>query len=299
MRPQVKWVLVLACASLLLPLGSSARGSASRSATARQTIDTRLVFARNQLCKGGDCGKGEIAIMNLDGSGFRRLRAHNGITEEGPVWSPHKDRIAFTQTGIGRGGIRIMNANGHSQRLLRAPRDAVGSPYEPDWSPTGRSILFRMATKHRFALWTVNIRTEKLRQLTSGLHNDLSPRWSPDGTRIGFQRDGAIMTMRLRDHRLRRVGWGYWLAWSPDSRKIAYTSQDALWLMNADGSQRHRVGAPYSATPTWSADGKWIVYTSGIQGAGLFAIHPDGSGQHMIRHESGGPNGWYADSPDG
>jgi Tol biopolymer transport system component len=298
-KPHAKCVLVFALASLLFAVGGLAGGAASRSATGKQRVDTRLVFDRNQLCKWEDCGKGEIAIMNLDGSGFRRLLAHNGITEEVPSWSPRKDRIAFA---MGKGtdqGIWVMNTNGHSQRRLRTPRAIVAT--EPDWSPTGRSIVFRASTYDGHALWTVNVRTGKLSQLTSGLFTDTGPQWSPDGKRIAFSRNGKVWTMRMRDHRLRRLTvWeGYQPVWSPDGRRIAYAGKLGLSLMNADGTQKHRVGVSGIGVFTWSADGKWIVFTGGNEGAGLFAIHPDGSGRHMIRHEPGGPNGWYAGSPDG
>jgi Tol biopolymer transport system component len=235
--------------------------------------------------------------MNLDGSGFRQLLANNGIDEVAPAWSPQKDRIAFVKMGPGDLGMWVMGANGHGQRRLRTPQ-GLGA-FEPDWSPTGRSILFREATQQGFALWTVNVRTGKLRQLTSGLHADRSAQWSPDGTRIGFERDGTIMTMRLRGHRLSWLGAGYGFAWSPDSRRIAFWRDSSLWLMNANGSQKHRVGVYGIDHFTWSANGQWIVYNGGTAGAGLFAIHPDGSGRHMIRHEPGGPNGWHALSPDG
>jgi Tol biopolymer transport system component len=292
-------LVALGSLAAFLAAGSLVAGSSSQSATRKQQVDTRVVFQRMQFSKWNGTDKGAIAIMNLDGSGFRQLLANNGMTEEAPAWSPQKDRIAFVKGGVGATqGIWIMNTNGHSQRRLRAPQPVVGGPYEPDWSPTGRSILFREPTKQGFALWTVNVRTGRLRQLTSGLFGDTSPQWSPDGTRIGFVRDGTIMTMRLRDHRLTRLGKGYALAWSPDGR-IAYGPGNGLWLMNANGSHKHRLGLPPMDGFTWSADGQWIVYNGGTAGAGLFAIHPDGSGRHMIRHESGGPNGWHALYPDG
>lgn len=70
MRAQAKWVLVFALASLLLAVGALASGAASRSATGKQTVDTRLVFQRSKFSKWNGTNRGAIAIMNLDGSGF-------------------------------------------------------------------------------------------------------------------------------------------------------------------------------------------------------------------------------------
>jgi Tol biopolymer transport system component len=54
------------------------------------------------------------------------------------------------------------------------------------------------------------------------------------------------------------------------------------------------VGGPASEF-TWSADGKWIVFTQG----GLYAMHPDSSGRHVIRREPGKPNAQVASHPPG
>jgi TolB protein len=295
----MKWLAmlpVLASASLLLVLGSLVADAASQSATGKQPVDTRLVFVRNHLCKWNDCGKGEIAIMNLDGSGFRRLLANNGVTDESPSWSPHKDRIAFTRFAV-PSELWVMDANGHSQRRLRTPRGHT--PLGPDWSPSGRTIVFAADTKQGFALWTVDVRTGKLKQLTSGLFMDRSPAWSPDGTRIAFSRDGRILTMRLRDHRRVRLAEGLAPRWSPDGRRIAYWRSGDVWLMNADGKQKHRLGLLGVDGFTWSADGRWVVFNAGNGGGDLFSIRPNGTARHVIRRESGGPNGWHANYPDG
>jgi hypothetical protein len=65
-------------------------------------------------------------------------------------------------------------------------------------------------------------------------------------------------------------------------------------VIRADGSHARRVGVTADEF-TWSADGKWIVFSEGS----LYAIHPDGTGRHMIRHEAGGLNGWADTGPDG
>lgn len=293
----VRWLYatMLVVVGLLIAAAAGAATS-SGSVAAKQRVDTRLVFQRNQLSNWNGTSKGEIAVMNLDGSGFRRLLAHNGISEESPSWSPRKDRIAFMRTGV-PSQLWVMDANGHSQRRL--PTRGLSVAGGPAWSPIGRSILFRATTERGFALWTVDVRTGKLKRLTSGLFADTGFTWSPDGTRIAFSRGGRLWTMRLRDRRLTRRCEGLAPAWSPDGRRIAYWRNGALWLMNADdGSHKHRLLFGVDGF-TWSADGQWIVFNAGNGGGDLFAIHPNGSGRHMIRRESGGPNGWHANYPDG
>jgi len=65
---------------------------------------------------------------------------------------------------------------------------------EPQMSPDGRRVLFRVQTmeqetnSYQSHLWTVEIQTGQLRQFTYGPLYDSGGRWSPDGGRIAFLR---------------------------------------------------------------------------------------------------------------
>ena len=60
---------------------------------------------------------------------------------------------------------------------------------------------------------------------------------------------------------------------SRDGQKIAYVSTEAdgkgdIWLMNPDGSEKLRIterNETYDYFPSWSADGKYIVFCSDTQ----------------------------------
>src|SRR5436305_14982064 len=60
----------------------------------------RIVLGMNHYCKGQsgqrptDCGKGEIAVVNANGTGLRVL-THDKVTETSPVWSPNHEQIAY------------------------------------------------------------------------------------------------------------------------------------------------------------------------------------------------------------
>jgi TolB protein len=299
-----KTMLVVGAFALALAM-SSLVGATGNSQSRREgtRVDTRIVFTNNHLCKGNDCGKGEIAAINFNGTGFKRL-THNTVTDHGPAWSPGKRRIAFTSMpalGASRFGLWVMDANGRHQRRLPSPAFVTA----PDWSPNGRAIVFGGGDSGNsgFAgLWTENVRTGQLtRQIWSKSSSD-APAWSPDGTRIAFgsNRIGGeqIWVLRLRDHQLRQLTQGptqsYTPVWSPDGRRIAVWRSGYIWVIRADGSHARRVGGPADEF-TWSADGKWIVFSAGS----LYAIHPDGTGRHTIRHEAGGSNGWVDLGPDG
>lgn len=62
-------------------------------------------------------------------------------------------------------------------------------------------------------------------------------------------------------------------------------SGSQLWISNADGTNATQLMGnktdAFDYHPTWSQDGKWIVFTSERRGAGqsdLYRVHPDGTG---------------------
>ncbi|KAJ5375898.1 tat pathway signal sequence domain-containing protein [Penicillium cosmopolitanum] len=66
-------------------------------------------------------------------------------------------------------------------------------------------------------------------------------------------------------------------------------SGSQLWISNADGTNATRLMGnntdAFDYHPTWSANGKWIVFTSERRGAGqsdLYRVHPDGTGLEML-----------------
>jgi Tol biopolymer transport system component len=89
---------------------------------------------------------------------------------------------------------------------------------------------------------------------------------------------------------------------SPDAKRIAFTSNvdgtSDIYLINADGTGRTRVtNTPaVEGAPSWSADGKELLFAIGRDTAHFYAISPSGTGQRELATLVGnGP----ALSPDG
>ena len=79
-----------------------------------------------------------------------------------------------------------------------------------------------------------------------------TPRWSPDGSQLGFLHYATDDTtqVRLLDpfSGYVQVLFSNWdatmFSWSPDGREIAYGNESGVWIADADGSRARLVAAP-------------------------------------------------------
>ena len=87
--------------------------------------------------------------------------------------------------------------------------------------------------------------------------------WSPDGSRVAYERDGHLWVVQSNGHDAHWLGVdGYSPAWSPDGTKIAFSAigTGAINVMNADGSGVTPLTADSDGGPAWSPDGTKIVF---------------------------------------
>jgi Tol biopolymer transport system component len=151
-----------------------------------------IVFSR---CLPGD-GVCAIWKMNADGTHKHPLTRYvpSGIHERvdfGAAVSPDGKRIAFTRffsNGI-VAQIYVMNADGSSPHPITAPRLEAGAPA---WSPGGRWIAFNTNNNRTGSrIFAIRPNGKDLRALTPNHfpHNDITPRYSPDGKQIAFASD--------------------------------------------------------------------------------------------------------------
>ena len=153
---------------------------------------------------------------------------------------------------------------------------------------------------------------------TIDLGGDASaPYLSPDGTKFAFVLTDPLQvagdTMRVADadgsHQLTVSGHvsldldpTFNPTWSPDSTRLAFASfsegRSQLFVANADGSGIKAIGDRdvwARQNPEWSPSGDWIAYMAwpADEPASLAAIHPDGTGDHILpdvrRRRSGFP----------
>jgi Tol biopolymer transport system component len=164
----------------------------------------------------------DLFVLDVDGSHIYNLTATPSKYERWAAWSPDGRTIAYRQTDDGVSQIFLVNADGSSPHPLRA-RDTDFVDDAPAWSPDGSRIAFSAfnlkhpAYTETYAILSVNVDGSDLRLLTGlGYESSRFPSWSPDGTRIVFNRDAVD------------EWWG------------RFSTQN-VWIMNSDGSAKIQI----------------------------------------------------------
>ncbi len=140
---------------------------------------------------------------------------------------------------------------------------------------------------------------------------DWVPTWSPDGTRIAFERDNGdqqLFVIGSGGEGLRRLTTGRGDArptWSADGTRILFARQasghDDFYSVRADGTELDRLvtGRRGDGGPSFSVDGSLIAFVGFDRqtSLGIFVMRADGSGRRRIA--SGIEASWARWSPDG
>lgn len=177
----------------------------------------------------------DLFITRADGSRIYNLTATPTKSERWAAWSPDGKTIAYTRSDSSGRQIFLINTDGSNPRPLRTA-DPNFVDDAAAWSPDGSRLAFSaFNVNHPMYIETFVILTARsdgtdVRILTgTGYDSARFPAWSPDGTRILFNRDGLD------------EWWG------------RFSTQN-LWIMNSDGTgqqqltrdsfQRNELGSP-------------------------------------------------------
>ena len=161
-------------------------------------------------------------------------------------------------------------------------------------------------------IYTMEADGSNVQRLTNNPGFDLSPKWSPDGSRIAFVsiRDNnvGIYVMNADGSNQTRLtnnpGGDESPEWSPDGTRIVFTSNRGgdnrdIYVINADGSNQTRLtNSPgIDGSPRWSPDGTRIVFhriSSSVPGD-IYVMNADGSNQRQLINSGYSPR-WSPDS---
>jgi Tol biopolymer transport system component len=279
--------------------------SAPASASGPLVLNGRIVFQKQVVLPDGTANR-QLWIVDKDGSNLRQLTTSG--TDGAPTWSPSGRFLAFFHSipNISRVPLEVMDMRTGSVRTVAQP--CPSGPFDrPAWSPDGAQLIFTDFCPGWPAIWKVNADgtgLTEIRVFTGGIIS--TPSWSPDGSKILFSYQYVVNRSPFRIFTINPNGGGltrltqnlhgdaFSPEYSPDGSKIVYeqdggTGTLGIIVMNADGTDGYAVSHfdGWSVlTPSWSPDGRWIVFSSaepacdGCAGDhwDLFVTRSDGSG---------------------
>jgi Tol biopolymer transport system component len=233
-------------------------------------------FAFAQIIGGNDENNEELYTMAINGNNLTRLTDNNYL-DVYPAWSPDDSRIAFLSKRDTDLDIYVMNADGSNITKLY---DSGYNDADINW--VGNKISFTRNSR----IWIMNDDGTGSFQITNppragqwGNANlpfgDYDPRFSPDGTKIIFE--------RLVDDTSPYGNYNFYIINSDGSGETAltnngYTQGLASWSHS---------GSKFVYIVSAIADaGKYNIYEMNAEGTGNQNITPDYFPSLFLCHEA-------------
>jgi tricorn protease len=239
-----------------------------------------IVFERNFQIWKLDTETGRAAAVNIarrgvsTGPAVEHLRLTDQISEI--ALSPDGKKIAF----IVRGEVFAASATdgGDAARVTFTP----AAESQVAWSADSRRLVYVSDRDGPMHLFLYDFGTSTETQLTHDSLSDDTPRFSPDGKMIAFERGGAelrVFEVESKNDRLVVKAHLEWpplssdrpFTWSPDSKWIAYMPVGEKLFKNtfvvpASGGESRPVSFLAnvgSNTVSWSPDGTFLLFDTG------------------------------------
>lgn len=187
-------------------------------------------------------------------------------------FSPDGKRIAFINDLDGVPQVWIKDLPDGEAKQLTFGEARVA---RPRWSPVGNDIAYVRRMGAQTGIWLASADGGEPRKIIEGGRN---PNWSWDGKRLVFEREYDVWTAKADGSDQRRVEGvptedllleDRNPAFSPDGSLIAFFEKDTgpmgdIWVVPSKGGQARQLtfDSNLGGTPSWTADGKFIVFSS-------------------------------------
>lgn len=225
------------------------------------------------------------------------------------MWSPDYTQMAFVAGSGGVGWLYTLDSSMALTDLLS--RQLVTS--RPAWSPNGQLLLYSASIRQNDLaheqVYTIDVITREITQLTDSFECASQPIWSENGEKIAFeatydeQLDIAVMDAITGEPRIlnRPDSLEFSPTWVPNENKIVVVSniasplgfgvfgeaQDLYMVDLQDETWVQLTNTPkvFEFMPRWSPDGHYISYVAWNQETGQTSLNlftPNPSDQNEI-----------------
>lgn len=169
-------------------------------------------------------------------------------------------------------------------------RHHIGSP---SLAPAGDAVVFADPRTGMF----IEPRPGGSRRLLT--RRGSCPIWSPDGTRVAFERDGRLAVIPASGGAIREIApglereerWCTALEWAPDGTMLAAADEGGSLFIVAPDDRARRLPLPAAVNEiAWSPDGRTLLVTAGDRDCStVWLVDVNGSDRpHRIRNCTAG-----------
>lgn len=178
----------------------------------------------NAIAYAGDVGSSTAIFVADVATGAAGQIVDEKLRAVDPAWSPDGSVIAFQSEATS--SLHVVAPDGSGERQLGWLTDTF---LWPEWSPDGRAVAVTADLDGNAEIFTVSADGSVVTNISNNPAQDLSPSWSPDGSRLSWGRATGEGTR----------GW--------------------VVVADADGSRQLQLDEPADlAPPIWSPDGKQV-----------------------------------------
>jgi Tol biopolymer transport system component/DNA-binding winged helix-turn-helix (wHTH) protein len=190
----------------------------------------------------------DIYVQRI-GSGTELRRTVDPAWDFSPVWSPDGQWIAFLRGEVpGRSDVMLIPPLGGAEHRLGEIHIRQGFIIPPylSWLPDSRALVVvnSASPQETEALFVMSVDTGELRQLTTATlsYPHQQPSVSPDGRTVVFFKRGAPLCLVGLTPDLRAASEPRVLpltsraihpTWTPDGKEIVYSDGERLWRLDA------------------------------------------------------------------
>jgi TolB protein len=179
----------------------------------------------------------DVFIANARGENAKPL-VPNAALDYNASFSPDGRWVFFTSERAGSADIYRVHPDGRGlERLTNDPAFDDQASISPD----GKHLAFVSARSGQADIWLMDLTTRRYKNITNNPGGDFRPAWSPDGNWIAFSSDRDSTKPKFN---------------------IAIMQSTEIYVMHPDGSGLRRLthDQALAGSPTWSRDGRQIIY---------------------------------------